>query len=257
MEARSLILMKALIQEVTRSLFTAGLVCVCAFSLVAREKEVESSQVTVQAGRAGCQVEIDSEVVGETNTQGNLVTSEVEPGDHYVHVHCSDGKEWGHFISPKAGQNVVLRAFQKGRAPADNGDASMDVAKSRVELRRLVQQASELRAQGRIDEAVNHIRQALKLDPENSDLHRELGITFLLDKDWKRARVEMIEAIRHDRSDADAHNGLGYALEKLGDLDGAVKEYRIATRLEPDDPTYRTHYFDALAKLAGRKRGAN
>ena len=63
----------------------------------------------------------------------------------------------------------------------------------------------------------------------------------------------MIEAIRHDPTDADAHNGLGYALEKLGDIQGAVKEYRIATHLEPDDPSYRTHYFDALVKIQGQQ----
>jgi Flp pilus assembly protein TadD len=63
----------------------------------------------------------------------------------------------------------------------------------------------------------------------------------------------MIEAIRHDQTDADAHNGLGYALEKLGDLDGAVKEYRAATHLDPSDATYRTHYFDALVKIAERQ----
>ena len=97
----------------------------------------------------------------------------------------------------------------------------------------------------------------MKLDPENSDLHREMGITFLLAKEWKRARVEMIEAIRHDQTDADAHNGLGYALEKLGDIDGALKEYRTATNLEPDDPTYRTHYFDALVKIQGGKKRRN
>jgi len=94
---------------------------------------------------------------------------------------------------------------------------------------------------------------ALKLDSENADLHRELGITFLLGKDWKRARVEMLEAIRHDPTDADAYNGLGYALEKMGDLNEAVKQYRLATQLDPQDPTYRTHYFDILSKLAQEK----
>jgi Flp pilus assembly protein TadD len=72
-------------------------------------------------------------------------------------------------------------------------------------------------------------------------------------KEWKRARVEMLEAIRHDQADADAHNGLGYALEKLGDIDGATKEYRTATNLEPDDPTYREHYLDSLVKIQARQ----
>jgi Flp pilus assembly protein TadD len=84
-------------------------------------------------------------------------------------------------------------------------------------------------------------------------LHRELGITFLLAKDWKRARVEMLEALKHDPDDADAHNGLGYALEKLGELEPALREYRTATHLEPDDPSYRQHYIEALAKLSAQK----
>jgi Flp pilus assembly protein TadD len=60
----------------------------------------------------------------------------------------------------------------------------------------------------------------------------------------------MLEAIRHDPTDADAYNGLGYALEKMGDLDEAVKQYRMANQLDPADPTYRTHYFDILSRLA-------
>ena len=59
----------------------------------------------------------------------------------------------------------------------------------------------------------------------------------------------MIEALRHKADDADAHNGLGYALEKLGNIEAALKEYRIATRLEPDDTSYRLHYLEAIGKL--------
>jgi len=62
--------------------------------------------------------------------------------------------------------------------------------------------------------------------------------------------VEMLEAIRNDPTDADAYNGLGYALEKMGQLNEAAKQYRMATQLDPSDPTYRTHYFDMLSKLA-------
>lgn len=246
--------MKLFGRNVTLGLLTSIMVCGYLSSGFARDKEPERAQVTVWAGRTGCLVDIDSEAVGKTNAQGNLLIPEVEPGDHYVHVDCPKGKESTHFISPHAGQSLRIQTFGKSTGASDQENITLKTAKARVELRKLVQQSQQLRAQGRIGESVECIREALKLDPENADLHRELGITFLLDKDWKRARVEMIEAIRHDRSDADAHNGLGYALEKLGNLDGAVAEYRMATRLEPDDPTYRTHYFDALAKLAGQEK---
>jgi tetratricopeptide (TPR) repeat protein len=217
-----------------------------------REPQLQPTQVAVHAGQAGCQVEVDAQTVGKTDTAGNLTVKEVEPGDHYLHVHCPGREESAYFISLRAGENLALEATS-GAASQQLARPSLGVAETRAQLQQLVLEAVQLRAKGRLEEAVEKIRRALKLDPENADLHRELGITFLLSKDWKRARIEMIEAIRHDPTDADAHNGLGYALEKLGDLDAALKEYRVATRLEPDDPTYRTHYFDALSKIAQQK----
>lgn len=197
-------------------------------------------------------MDLDADTVGVTNSAGNLIIAAVDPGDHYVHVRCPGNPEAAYLVSPKANEEARIGAIQDATSSSEGNDPAV-LAEDKIQLRRLVQQAVQLRAQARLDEAVAALRQAMKLDPENSDLHRDLGITFLLAKEWKRARVEMIEAIRHDQTDADAHNGLGYALEKLGDIDGAVQEYRIATQLEPDDPTYRTHYFDALVKIQARK----
>jgi Flp pilus assembly protein TadD len=229
----------------------AGSAGLCVLT-TAREREAQSAQVTVQGGHEGCLVELDAQAAGKTNADGKLVIPEVEPGDHYLHIDCPGEHAAAYFVSPRAGENLEVRRTAAGTAPPEPASVQ-EAAATKIRLRRLVQQAVQSRAKGRLDEAVEHIREALKLDPENSDLHRELGITFLLGKEWKRARVEMLEAIRHEPSDADAHNGLGYSLEKLGDIAGAVKEYRLATRLDPDDPTYRTHYFDALAKLAAEK----
>ncbi|HMD83492.1 MAG TPA: tetratricopeptide repeat protein [Terriglobia bacterium] len=227
------------------------LAATCGFAM-ARERKPQTAKVAVQAGRAGCRVDLDANAAGATDAAGNLIIADVDPGDHYIHIHCPDKPEAAYFVSPKVNEEARIGPIQD--APASSGGSDPIVlAEDKIQLRRLVQQAVQLRAQARLDEAVAALREAMKLDPENSDLHRELGITFLLAKEWKRARVEMIEAIRHDQTDADAHNGLGYALEKLGDIEGAVKEYRAATHLEPDDPTYRTHYFDAMVKLQSRE----
>jgi hypothetical protein len=215
--------------------------------------EQASAQVTVRARGPGCSVDLDDQLLGKTNDDGVLVLQEVEPGDHYLHLRCPGEEEKAFFISPRSGENVAVDGKKAEEASNPNANPALSLAEVKIQLRQLVQQAVQLRARGRLDEAVEHLRAALKLDAENSDLHRELGITFLLGKDWKRARVEMLEAIRHDPTDADAYNGLGYALEKMGDLDAAVKQYRMATQLDPADPTYRTHYFDILSKLAQEK----
>ncbi|MFZ0962559.1 MAG: tetratricopeptide repeat protein [Terriglobia bacterium] len=217
-----------------------------------RERPAQTAQVLVQAGRAGCRVDLDGVAAGATNAAGNLIIANVDPGDHYLHVRCPGKPEATYFLSPKANEEAPIGPIPDAPASSAGSDPAA-LAEDKIQLQRLVQQAVQLRSHARLDEAVADLRQAMKLDPGNSDLHRELGITFLLAKEWKRARVEMIEAIRHDQTDADAHNGLGYALEKLGGIDGAANEYRIATQLEPDDSTYRTHYFDALVKIQARQ----
>jgi tetratricopeptide (TPR) repeat protein len=222
------------------------------FLLSAKEHRPQTAQINLQAGRQGCRAEVDSVPMGTTDSKGTLLIADVEPGDHYLHVVCSDGPDTAYFISPRADETTMIQMTKGSEGGARDPD-SVRVAANRIQLNQLVPKAVQLRGEGKLVEATAALRQAIALDPENSDLHRELGITFLLDKDWKRARVEMIEAIRHDQSDADAHNGLGYALEKLGDLDGAIREYRTATHLDPDDPTYRTHYLDMLVKLSQRQ----
>jgi Flp pilus assembly protein TadD len=221
----------------------------------AHERQPQTAKIEIQAGQPGCAVDVDSVTSGTTDSTGKLTLAAVDPGDHYLHVRCPGKPEVAVFISPKVNGEAKIGPNDLAPPPTAAEDP-IHHADDKAQLERLVQQAAQLRAQAKLDEAVSALRQAMKMDPENSDLHRELGITFLLAKEWKRARVEMIEAIRHDQSDADAHNGLGYALEKLGDIDAALKEYRIATHLEPDDSTYRTHYLDALVKIQARQEAA-
>jgi tetratricopeptide (TPR) repeat protein len=219
-----------------------------------REKAAPAvASVEIQIGMANCKVDLDDATEGKTGPTGNLVLAAVPPGDHYIHVDCPGQQEKAFFVSLGAGQHAVIKpemAISGDEAPAAS---PLEEAQNRIKLSRAVQQAVRLRARGDFESAVKLLHEATRLDPENSDLHRELGITFLLDKDWARARVEMLEAIRHNPQDADAHNGLGYALDKMGNLDGALKEFRTATHLEPDDASYQQHYLEALGKIAERE----
>jgi tetratricopeptide (TPR) repeat protein len=229
-------------------------------ALFGRERSGQDNrgaQITISTGSPACSVQLDAAPAGKTDAQGRLILGGIEPGDHYLHVRCpNEPLETAYFVSPHAGQKIEIRhgaAAPLTQAAPPNPDAALNAAEAKVKLRQLVRDAVQLRAKGQFDEAVQELHEAAKLDPENSDLHRELGITFLLNKDWKRARVEMLEALHHDPTDADAHNGLGYALEKLGEVEPALREYRTATELEPDDPTYRQHYLEAMTRLAALK----
>jgi tetratricopeptide (TPR) repeat protein len=204
--------------------------------------------VKVEAGRQGCSVELDSAKAGDTNSEGVLLLAEVDPGDHYVHINCPDEAEQVFFISPKPGEQLSLHPQSAGSPPSP-----LDAAESHLELQKLVEKAIQLRTAGQFTEAIDNLHHATLLDAQNSDLHRELGITFLMMKEWKRARVEYLEATRLDPGEADAHNGLGYALAKLGETEQARNEFRMAMRLDPSDPTYREHYLEAQAGLAAEK----
>jgi tetratricopeptide (TPR) repeat protein len=215
-----------------------------------REESPPSSKVEVHAGREGCKVDVDSAPAGETNAQGDLTIDAVEPGDHYVHVQCGTEQEESYFISPRPGTTAEINHEPLAATQDTPAVSDPEAAAIKIQLREHIQEAARLRGRGRIEEAIVHLRDAFRLDPDNSDLHREMGMTFLLAKEWKRARVEMLEAIRHEPDDAEAHNGLGYALEKMGDIAGALAEYRTASHLEPTDSSYRRRYIDALAKLS-------
>jgi Flp pilus assembly protein TadD len=141
---------------------------------------------------------------------------------------------------------LIIQPTAKGMSPGDD----LDAAQRETRLRHIVQQAVQLRANGNFQDTVRLLREATVLDPRNSDLHRELGITFLLTHDWERARVEMLEAVHLDPGNTEAHSGLAYAYEKLGDLEEALKEYRICTHLDSTDASYQRHYLEVLGEFS-------
>lgn len=216
-------------------------------------KRATPASISVVSGTKSCKVDVDGEDAGITGSDGVLMVKDVDPGDHYVHVQCPNQRETSSFISPAAGQHMEVDA----RGAATNSQladsASINPAASEMELRHIVSEADQLRSSGQFKEAVELLRKAATLDPRNGDLHRELGITFLMFHDWESARIEMLEAVRREPENVDAHSGLAYALEKLGDLDEALKQYKVCTQLDPHDTSYRDHYVQVLGQLYAEK----
>jgi Tetratricopeptide repeat/TPR repeat len=216
-------------------------------------REEQATAVAVNTGLPQCKVDLDGQPEGMTGPAGKLRISEIEPGDHYLHIDCPGRQEVSRFLDLRRGEELLVAVSPTSTdlpVPAASG---LGAAESKMCLRNIARQAVQLRTSGQFAEAVKLLREATLLDPKNADLHRELGITFLLDHEWERARVEMLEAVHRDPESAEAHSGLAYAYEKLGNLDEALKQYRICTHLDPDDASYQRHYVEVLGDLYGRQ----
>lgn len=61
----------------------------------------------------------------------------------------------------------------------------------------------------------------------------EQGVQFLTQEQWKSAATSFNEVLRADPHRADAENGLGVALGKLGDKAGSESAFRRATTIDP------------------------
>lgn len=103
--------------------------------------------------------------------------------------------------------------------------------------------------QRRLDEAVNHFREALRLQPDFAVVHNNLGNALAQQGKLEEAVTHYSEAVRQRPDLAGAHDNLGCALKSLGKLDEAVASFREALRVDPDFVDAHTNLGDALVEL--------
>ena len=84
---------------------------------------------------------------------------------------------------------------------------------------------------GRFDAAQIEFEQAIRYKPDSAESHYNLGKLFSIQDNWEPARKAFEAALRIDPSYLEALDGLGFALEALGDDAGAVAKYQEAIRL--------------------------
>ena len=84
---------------------------------------------------------------------------------------------------------------------------------------------------GRFDAAQIEFEQAIRYKPDSAESHYNLGKLFSIQDNWEPARKAFEAALRIDPSYLEALDGLGFALEALGDDAGAVAKYQEAIAL--------------------------
>jgi len=107
----------------------------------------------------------------------------------------------------------------------------------------------------RLRQNLAEVREAIKADPENAQLHYILGNAYFDLAEFEKARRAYEAAVRMDPDHAAAYCNLGLSLKRLGSLNKAVEAYRAALEIAPDDPTALGNLVVAL-ETAGDLAGA-
>ena len=91
-------------------------------------------------------------------------------------------------------------------------------------------------AQGRYSEAITHLSEALRLNPNSADAHTDLANALRQHGDREEAMGHFRTATRLQPDYGLAHYGMGQLLTDVGDFDEALRELQTARPLLPDRP---------------------
>src|SRR5262249_40903419 len=106
---------------------------------------------------------------------------------------------------------------------------------------------SALDAAGKIDAAIQEFRAAIELDPKRSFAHAELASALAYGMhDYAAAETEMRESLRLDTENHTSHEKMGDILSRQGKFPEAIAELRIAASIDPTCGHVRRFLGDAL-----------
>ena len=121
-----------------------------------------------------------------------------------------------------------------------------------AQVRGLVAAAKRAGDEGRLEEARRGYAEAIRASPESAVLYRDLGGIETRLNAIGDAVQHLRKSVALDGGDPRAFAALGDALEKQGDLEGAVEAYQRAVTLDGSDATRRT--LDRLREPASTAR---
>jgi len=98
-------------------------------------------------------------------------------------------------------------------------------------------------------QAMAHIQASLQINPKHVEAHNSLGFALQRLGRYAEARREYTEALRLSPGFWSAHNNLGTLADAEGRIEDAIREYREAIRLGPADPETRRNLGIALEKM--------
>ena len=104
-----------------------------------------------------------------------------------------------------------------------------------------------LGAKGQLDQAIGQFQETIRLKPDYAEAHNNLGVAFDRQGRVDEAVSHLQEAIRLKPASAATHFNLGNALLNKGQVDDAILQFQQAIRLNPEDANARNN----LARAQG------
>jgi len=113
--------------------------------------------------------------------------------------------------------------------------------------------ARALAASGQLPAAIAQMKEAVSTDPQNADLHDELGSLYAQQQDWAHAKDAFTAALRVNPDLAIAHLHLGMTLQ-AEQQPGGLDELSKAAQLAPENPEIALEFGTALAAAGQDER---
>ncbi len=113
--------------------------------------------------------------------------------------------------------------YNKGKKILNNGD-----------FKELHNKAKKLIHSGAWSSAIPYLKEAIRINPENFDVHYALGMTYSSLKKYQNAIPSFEEAIRINPENFDAHFDLGLAYGVLKQIQKSKVQFKEAIRINPD-----------------------
>jgi Flp pilus assembly protein TadD len=102
--------------------------------------------------------------------------------------------------------------------------------------------------QGRLDDAMQFFHRAVEFQADFAVARNNLGVALTRKGLVKEAAAEFQEAVKAKPDYARAHNNLGMALQSQGRLDEAIPELQQSVQLAPEDPEAHNNLGMALGR---------
>ena len=156
---------------------------------------------------------------------------------------------WTHVLACTSGNNLAHNSLGAALAGRGEVDEAIQHYRQALEINPRFAEAHAnlgvaLAGRGEVDEAIQHYRQALEINPRFAEPQYNLGNALAGLRRIDEAVTHYRKALEINPCYAEAHNNLGVVLAGRGEVDEAIQHYRQALEINP-------YYAEAHNNLGG------